>query len=328
MSQVRVAVIGAGRWGRNLIRVARGASGCHLAAVCDSNPAQLARQAGQVARAGLTVRVEDVLESAEVDAVLIATPAATHADLAISALTADKDVFVEKPMALSHGDAQRMVDAARTSARRLMVGHLLLYHPAIVRMQELLRAGALGRLRSLCSLRLGPPAPGRDEGFWWSLAPHDVSIACHLLSSSPTHVAVRRGRPAKGRELIRARLEFSERREATIVVGTIGDEKLRRLVLNGELGTVTFEDSNRGARLLFFPRGSETVELGFDPTEPLECELRHFLDALRDGTPFQSDGEEGARVVRVLDAGARALQAEDQADSLGVWSLVGGQLAS
>jgi predicted dehydrogenase len=328
VSQVRIAIIGAGQWGRNLVRVAQDLAGSRLVAVCDSSPARLAACAWLSPRARLSSNANEVFDAPDVDAVLIATPASSHASLAVAALAAGKHVFVEKPMALSYDDAQRMLAAAASNGRRLMVGHLMLFHPAIVRMRALLRSGVLGEARSICSQRLGPPSPQRDEGFWWSLAPHDLSIACRLLASSPTRVSVRRFVPAPDHDLIRARLEFPGTREATIVVGTIGSEKLRRLTVIGELGMLRFDDSNGRARLTREVPGSGSVEVAFDRTEPLKCELQHFADALLHDAPIESDAAEGARVVRLLEAGARALNASAQAGSATTWSGIGGQLAS
>jgi UDP-2-acetamido-3-amino-2,3-dideoxy-glucuronate N-acetyltransferase len=294
--------------------------------VCDENPSTLSTYASLSPGARLERHADDVMSAADVDAILLATPARSHAELAVAALSAGKHVFVEKPMALCHADAERMRVAADAHDRRLMVGHLMLYHPAIVRLRELLQAGVLGNVQSICSQRLGPPQAHRDDGFWWSLAPHDLSIACHLYARSPLHIVARRA-VAPGRDLVHAHLEFDANQRATIVVGSVGSEKLRRLTVTGERGTLVFDDACRKAELFHETPRHAPRRVEFEPTEPLECELGHFVDALLDGTPIRSDATEGTHVVRLLEAGARGLDVVDQADSSASWA-DGGQLAS
>ena len=188
-SPVRVAVIGCGYWGKNLVRnfAELGA----LAAICDPDRATAAQLSE---RFGAPVReLDDVLGDKGIAAVAIAAPAVQHAALATAAIEAGKHVFVEKPLALTATEADRLCELADRRDRRLMVGHLLQYHPAFVALRDLVREGALGRLQYIYSNRLNLGKVRREEDILWSFAPHDLSMILSLVGDEPTEVTATGG---------------------------------------------------------------------------------------------------------------------------------------
>ncbi len=183
----RIAVIGCGYWGKNLVRVFAELGA--LAALVDAHPPTVA--ALQAKHGGRAMSFEEALADDEIDAVAIAAPAALHHRLAKEALKAGKHVFVEKPLALEVAEAQELCELAERLDRRLMVGHLLQYHPAFLKLKELVREGRLGRLQYLYSNRLNLGKIRREEDILWSFAPHDLSMILSLVGSEPVGVTWR-----------------------------------------------------------------------------------------------------------------------------------------
>src|SRR5690242_11880617 len=189
--KLALAMIGVGSWGKNVLRNFAALHSVDLRVVCDVTPASL-KDAGDLAPGVATASDPDsVLADPKVDAVAIATPATTHHAIAKKALAAGKHVFVEKPMAMSGAEARELERAAAKAGRVLMVGHLLEYHPAVDKLKSLVDGGELGSLRYLYSQRVNLGVVRKDENAWWSLAPHDVSIALYLIGSEPLSVAAR-----------------------------------------------------------------------------------------------------------------------------------------
>lgn len=187
MTRLKVAVIGAGAWGRNHVRTLASLPDADLAAVCDINPAR--RE--DVRRQYPGVLVTDELDRAlgGVEAVVIATPAGTHSTLALQAIDRGLSVLVEKPFALSTADAEAMAERAQARGVPLLVGHLLLFHPAIERLKAMTAEGGLGTIYYLYSQRVNLGQVRPDENALWSFGPHDVSVAIHLLGQPPARVA-------------------------------------------------------------------------------------------------------------------------------------------
>jgi len=177
MFRAGVAVIGVGRWGKNLARVFGEAPRARLSGLCDTDPVHLSEGRTWAPRgARVTGVLDELLDDAEVDAIVIATPSETHASIARRALNANKHVFVEKPMAMSSVEAQELNKLAHDRGRRLMVGHVLLYHPAIAELSTRLRIGELGEVREIHCVRVTASRKQQREAAWWALAPHDVSL--------------------------------------------------------------------------------------------------------------------------------------------------------
>lgn len=321
---VRVALIGCGAWGRNLVRT-HAALGS-LVAVVDPDPAVAAAQAETY---GVEARTfEEVLADPSVDAVVVAAPAADHAALAEAALAAGKHCYVEKPLALTVEDAERVVAAAEGAGRVLMVGHLLQYHPAFLRLRELVDAGALGELRYLYSNRLNLGRIRQEENSLWSFAPHDLSMLLSLVGEEPSEVTAT-GATFLNRgvaDVTTTHLAFPSGPRAHVFVSWLHPFKEQRLVVVGSEAMAVFDDTKDWAeKLVVFEHGVDWVDgvptparaepspIPLEVAEPLRVECAHFLEAVATGTTPRTDGEEGLRVLRVLARAQEALVVEDAA---------------
>ena len=308
---MKVGVIGAGYWGRNLIRVAHELD--VLESVFDTDEAALRRVGKAYPYVGLELDLRALLDR-QIDAVVIAAPAPLHAELALEGVASGKHVFVEKPLAMNPDDAATVVRAAGAGGRTLFVGHLLLYHPAVQRMIGLIREGAIGELRHVRSRRLSWGRLREAENVWWSFAPHDVALVLAIFEETPSAVHgstvafVRQGIA----DFAYADLAFSGSRSAHIEVSWIDPDRASRLDVFGSKGVLRLCDSRDGASLTLTRCGQESGDTGvrlwcedeqpidFTPAEPLKTELRAFMEAIRAGTQPITDGDEGLRVVKVL----------------------------
>ncbi len=186
-----MALAGAGAWGMNLARNVASLPECRLLWICDPDPKALARAAAQIQGARPAATLLEALEDTRVEAVVVSASAAAHHALAREALDGGRDVFVEKPMALTIDDAADLVDRAESGRRILMAGHLLLYHPAVRKMKSLIESGDLGRVHYVYSQRVNLGTIRRDENALWSFAPHDISVMNHFLDGVPEDVSAR-----------------------------------------------------------------------------------------------------------------------------------------
>jgi predicted dehydrogenase/acetyltransferase-like isoleucine patch superfamily enzyme len=313
-----VAVIGCGYWGRNLVRVFHEIGA--LAAVCDADSKRAAELAGTYsvpARA-----LDEILGDDAVGTVAIATPASSHADLVRQALQAGKHVFVEKPLALRSTDAEEVIAMAAAADRVLMVGHLLHYHPAFLRLREVIDAGRLGRLQYIYSNRLNLGKIRREENVFWSFAPHDISMILALAGEMPSAVTARGANYLHNviADVTNTYLSFPNGIHAHIFVSWLHPYKDQKLVVVGSDGMAVFDDTREwGEKLRVYahriawreglpaPEKAEAEPVVVEPAEPLEMECRHFLECVRDGAMPRTDGAEGLRVLRVLEAAEREL---------------------
>jgi len=308
----RVALIGCGRWGRNIARVLARLG--VLEVIVDPAAealADFARELGTRATSDLDAAFED-----GIDAVAIAAPAVDHARLARRALEAGKPVFVEKPLALEVSDAEALAALADEKGLTLMVGHLLQYHPAFVRLQEVVAAGEIGEVRHITSHRLNPGAIRTEENALWSMAPHDFSMILALTGSEPTDVAalpVRVVDPAIPDQYF-VQLRFDGGRTAQANVSWLSPYKEHKLTVLGTKGAIVFEDTatERDRKLVIYrdyvaadggaPRfvkgPGEPVE--WPAVEPLESEMRTFLEAAAGRGLSRTGPEEAIPVLRLL----------------------------
>lgn len=323
----RLALAGAGGWGRNVARSLRRLRGADLHTVCDRDRSSLDKLDDLGPE---TVRAEDfvrVLRDREVDAVIVATPPHTHHELAARALEAGKDVLVEKPLATRVADAEDLVGLAARNGRVLMVGHLLLYHPAVRRLRALVERGDLGEIHYLHSRRVNLGVIRREENALWSLAPHDVATAIHLLGELPSTVTAQGAAYVdRGVEDVAfAQLSFPSGRMASLHVSWLDPHKERKLTVVGDRKMAVFDDMEATEKLRVYDRGVDrpeylpygdalTLRFGdiwipkVEAAEPLVLECQHFVDRLHDrGRPL-SDGESGVAVVRVLAAATESLR--------------------
>lgn len=311
-----VAVIGCGYWGKNLVRnfAQMGA----LRMVCDMT------EAGRQTAAQLTPDVPVVAELAQVwaspaPAVVIATPAETHYAVVRAALEAGKDVFVEKPLALTYDQGAEMVALAVQHGRILMVGHVLEYHPGVVRLQQLIQAGELGKVQYIYSNRLSLGKVRREENILWSFAPHDIAVILRLVGGLPFQVVACGGSYVQPNiaDVTVTNLLFDNGIRAHIFVSWLHPFKEQRLVVVGSRKMATFDDVAK--KLVLYdqrvnvqngepiPMKGAGEEIAYAADEPLRQECQAFLDAVATRQPPLTDGASGLRVLKVLQAAQRSL---------------------
>jgi UDP-2-acetamido-3-amino-2,3-dideoxy-glucuronate N-acetyltransferase len=315
----RVAVVGAGYWGKNLVRNfhALGA----LACICDSDEARLRGLGGQYPGSATTSSFGDVLKDGTVEAVAIATPAESHAALVREALLAGKDVFVEKPLCLSVTTGRGLVAQARAQGRILMVGHLLWYHPAVLKLKELIDAGELGRIEYIHSNRLNLGKIRREENILWSFAPHDISVILGLLGEMPEAAKAQGGNYLHERiaDVTVSLLSFPSGVKGHIFVSWLHPFKEQKLVVIGDRKMAVFDDGEPKDKLRLYPHSivwhnhvpmankAEAQAVPIASGEPLRAECLHFLECVRTRQRPRTDGEEGLRVLTVLQQCQEAL---------------------
>lgn len=330
---VRIAVVGAGQWGENVVRAFSVAKGADLRWICDRRQQALDTAEARFPGVRTTCAFDHVLADPEVEAIAIAADAPEHHPLAGAALRAGRHVLVEKPLALSSADAGELCRLAEERRLILMVGHLLLYHPAIARAKAAVDEGELGEILYVHTRRVNLGVVRQSENAWWSLAPHDIALALHLLGELPATVSATGAavldRPGPVEDVVFASLFFSRGRIAHLHVSWLDPEKRRSLTVVGSKRMLTFDDAAAPRRLqihdksaLVTPtrigagtnrslsvRSGEVVTLELPDDEPLIAECEHFLSCVRDGARPRSDGRQGLDVVRVLEAGERSLRA-------------------
>ncbi|MCX6358254.1 MAG: Gfo/Idh/MocA family oxidoreductase [Armatimonadetes bacterium] len=313
---IGVAVVGCGWWGRNLVRNCRelGALRC----VCDSTETGR-RDAGQLAPDVPVVSVLSEALECGVDAVVIATPAETHFEIARSALAAGKDVFVEKPITLDLEQGAWLVREARTKGRILMVGHVLEYHPGVVALADMVQSGRLGRVQYVYSHRLSLGKIRREENALWSFAPHDIAVIVRLMGGMPIQVTATGGSYVQPNiaDVTLTSLLFDNGVRAHIHVSWLHPFKEQRLVVVGSKRMASFDDVAK--KLVLYDQRVELHEgmpvpikgegelVAYASDEPLRQEMTAFLEAIRTRRPPVTDGESGLRVLRVLHAAQRSL---------------------
>jgi len=315
-----IGMIGAGRWGMNWVKTLAALPNTELRRCCDVSAASLERVRQQFPQVQTTTSLDDVLGDPTLDAVVVATIAPTHYDLARRALTAGKHVLVEKPMTLTTADAVELTELARARRRVLMVGHLLEYHPVVRQLRGLIDSGELGEVHYLYSQRLNLGTIRTDENAWWSLAPHDVSVANRLFGAAPVSVQCRGQCVVSPRvaDVVFATLEYPGGRLAQVHVSWLDPNKSRRLVVVGARKMAIFDDTAAQKLVLCdkgFQRNGNTITLRqgdntvprVDPAEPLAVEAQHFVDCIHTGRRPVSDGQAGTDVVSVLEYGQRSL---------------------
>ena len=325
---IRVGQIGVGYWGKNLLRNFSELGDCEVTWICDIAEDVRDRVRASHPSARVTADAAELFADNDLDAVIIATPATTHATIARAALAAGKHVFVEKPMALTVEDAQSLVDEAARVDRILMVGHLLEYHPAFTCVKELIDRGDLGDVYYLYSTRVNLGRVREDENAMWSLAPHDISIALMMVRDEPVSVA------ASGHAYLQPGIEdvafvslrFARGTIAHMHVSWLDPHKVRQLTVVGSKKMAVVDDQESSEKVRIYDKGVNwtgqyqtygealTLRTGdifipqIEMTEPLRVECQTYLDAIADGRPPRSDGRDGLRVVKVLAAADESMK--------------------
>lgn len=317
----QIAVIGAGYWGINHVRNFYDLGVLNL--VCDASETMLEKVRERYPGVRTQSDVNSALDDQRIKAVVLATPAETHCDLAMRAIEAGKDVLVEKPLTLDVADGRRLVQLAKERGAILMVGHLLEYHPAVLRLRELIESGELGELRYIYSNRLNLGKVRREENILWSFAPHDIAIILRLVGASPTRVTAIGGAYLQPRiaDVTVTNIEFPTGVRAHIFVSWLHPYKEQRLVVVGSKQMAVFDDVRKDAKLMIYDQGVEIVNgepvtrknegiaEKLDSEEPLRRQCLQFLECIRTRRRPLTDGESGLRVLQVLDAAERSLAA-------------------
>ncbi len=315
----KVAVIGAGSWGKNLVRnfYHLGA----LAAVCDPDQRVLSTLAQTYSGITTCENLDAVMENSAINAVAIASPAVHHYSLAKKCLSAGKDVFVEKPLAMNVSEGQELVALAERRGLILMVGHVLQYHSAVWKLKELIDTGELGKIRYIYSNRLNIGKIRTEENILWSFAPHDISIILALLREMPENISVHGEHflQTKVADVTLTALSFPSGVKAHIFVSWLHPFKEQKLVIVGDKQMAVFDDVSPDKKLMLYPhqiewiervpvaRKAEGIAVPFVLSEPLENECRHFLECGQNRLSPKTNGHEGLRVLKVLQAAQQSL---------------------
>ncbi len=323
----RVAVVGAGYWGPNLIRNFHGIRENCLRFVCDQDESALDRLRSSFPDVEFVSDYDVVLNSREIDAVVIATQPTSHFALAKQAFQKGKHVFVEKPLALRASEAESLLSMSKSEDRVLMVGHLLRYHPAVELLKQYVDHGELGEILYIYSTRVNLGKVRYDENALWSFAPHDVALILHLMDSRPAAVS------AVGQSYLREGVEdvvfltvlFEEKRMAHAHVSWLDPHKIRKLTVVGNKKMAVFDDMEASEKIRIYDKGVDfspghrsyedalSLRTGdiliprVKMREPLRIECEHFLECVEKGKKPLTDGEEGVAVVKVLEAAQKSL---------------------
>jgi predicted dehydrogenase len=318
--------VGLGYWGPNLARNFSAIEGCEVTWLCDASEQACEKLAGAFPSARCTANLDDLLDDAELDAVVLATPVPTHAELAVRVARAAKHCFVEKPLATTVADAQLAVEAADQAGRILMVGHLLEYHPAVERLKKLVDDDELGALYYVYGNRVNLGKLRAEENALWSLGAHDVSVVLHLIDEEPLECSAHGESYVRGgvQDVVFCYLRFPSGRVAHLHLSWLDPHKERRITVVGSKRMATFDDMQIERKLTVYDKGfdedasswgeyitraGESFSPRISPAEPLRLECEHFVSCIREGLTPRSDGRVGLRVVRVLEALQHSLDA-------------------
>src|ERR1035437_901911 len=316
---MRVAIVGAGYWGENLVRVFHQLG--VLEWICDLNPSRLHQMAEKYCDVKTTGSFDVILDDRGVGALVIATPAETHYGIARRALLEGKDVYVEKPLTLNCEEAEVLTDLAESRHRVLMVGHLLEFHPAITRLNELIEQGELGRLEYVYSNRLNLGKVRREENALWSFAPHDISVILLLLKQLPLQVTATGGTYLQPNiaDVTISTMLFDRGVRAHLFVSWLHPYKEQKLVVVGERRMAVFDDVAKTGKLQLYEKKIDLIdgqfvverpaarEIAIPAGEPLAIECRHFLECIENRRQPKTDGADAWRVLKVLEASQRSL---------------------
>jgi predicted dehydrogenase len=336
MGRIRIAQVGLGYWGPNLLRNLVSLPDCQVTLCCDLDPERLARFQAQYPLIRFTQDWSELLAS-DADGVVIATPAVSHFQMVSEALRAEKHVLVEKPLALTAAEARALVDLAQQADRKLMVGYTFLYNPAVRKLREYITSNTLGDVMYLYSRRLNLGRVRADVNALWNLAPHDVSIVLYLLDEVPVKVSAHGACYLQPdvEDVAFVTLEFASGVIANVHVSWLNPLKVRQMVLVGTDRMVVYDDTNKDTPLALYDSGivrmPEATQSGLghfedygqfqgmlrsgdvmlpkiSPEEPLKIECRHFVECIANGSDPLTDGLNGLHVTRVLEAAQQSLK--------------------
>jgi len=327
MSDTKVAVIGIGNWGKHLVRNYYELGVLHACCDLDEKKLQAAKRSYNVPK--ITSDFGSIFSDPEIDAVVISAPAVDHYRLAKASLEAGKATYVEKPMALKEEHCVELVEIAEKNNIVLMVGHLMLYHPALLRIKEYIDSGELGEIYYAYGMRVNLGTVRKDENSLWSFAPHDISMLLYLFGSEVENVSARgQSYLQKGLEdVVFLSLYFKDKKMAQIQISWLDPHKERKLTIVGSKKMLVFDDVQSAEKIKIYDKGIDREEgTTFDSygdyltlrqgdihlpyikmAEPLRAECRHFLDCIKDGSKPRTDGRNGLEVVKILEKAQESL---------------------
>jgi len=328
---INIGVIGCGYWGPNLIRNFNELSDSNLLAICDLDESKLDKMKRRYPHVKTFKDYHDLLRDSLLEAVVVATPAFTHYPVVKECILAGKDTFVEKPLTLKVEEGREILEVARRKRKILMVGHLLEYHPAINKLKEYIDKGELGDIYYIYSQRVNLGKIKVEENALFSFAPHDISVILYLLGKEPEEVS------AQGRSYLQNDVEdvvfitlyFPKKVLAHIHVSWLDPHKIRKMTIVGSKKMAVFDDMETANKLILYDRGvkrvnnnhhynffGEALSLRFgdihipriNSGEPLNLECQHFLDCIKNKRKPKSDGQDGLKVVKILEAAQKSLK--------------------
>ncbi len=321
-TKIKLSIIGAGKWGLNHIRTAHKLLGKDLVAVCDINPLREEEVKKISPDIYFTTDLSKILNSDEINSVIISTSAETHYEIAKQFIIKSKNVLVEKPITLHSEEAEELIKLANHYDVKLMVGHVLLYHPAVKKIKELILEGLIGKIQYLYSNRLNLGSVRSEENILWSFAPHDISVIQYLLESYPKKIY------AKGSCFLQSNIEdvtftflrYPGNITAHIFVSWLHPYKEQKMVIIGSKGIIVFEDSIKTEKLKFYQKGfikengilrkfdDDYKVIDFPENQPLEQEQIHFFNCILNNTKPLSDGQHALEVLKILEEATKILK--------------------
>lgn len=319
---ISIGVIGAGYWGANIVRTFANIGTCCLKAVADPKPGRQAYIRQSFPAIEVRENYRDILEDSDIEAVAIATPVHTHFEIAREALLAGKHIYVEKPFTHSSKAAKELILLASRLQKKILVGHLFLYHPVIKKLKELVDSEQIGQVYCIDARRMNLRPPSSEVNVVWDLAPHDLSIVFYLIGEIPTRMRAH-GRAFKNSRLedsVTITIEFEGNRYANVYVNWLSSCKTREMMIFGTRGSMTYDDMQPVDKIRVYGEGidtrihakdEDTLQLLYKPGDivipsipsgqPLDIECRHFIECIEHDQPILSDGSNGYQVVRALE---------------------------
>ena len=326
--RIKIGVAGCGYWGPNLIRNLRGLTDCEMHMMCDPSESRLRHMKNLYPEIEGVLDYHEMLNGADLDAVVIATPVRFHYSMAKASLLAGKHTFIEKPMARSSAECEELIEIAETSGLVLMVGHTFLYSTPVRRIKEIVDRGDIGILRYISSRRLNLGLFQKDINVTWDLAPHDISIILHIMEELPTSVNCQgNANVTPGVEdITNLSLTFRKGRFATIASSWLDPRKTREITIVGTRRMIVYDDIQPIEKLKIYdchverpPHYDTFAEFQYSyhygdmyvpylkQEEPLKVECQHFLDCIANGRTPMTDGNAGLELVRILEASSKSL---------------------
>ncbi len=324
---IGIAVVGAGAWGKNHIRVFSEITNARLKYICDSDPSKLLSIQKIYPQTKTVENLKSVLLDPDVRGVVVASSAASHYSLSKEILLADRDVLVEKPMALDSEDAEEILTIAEKRGKIVMVGHLLIYHPVVDRLKEMVVSGELGKIYYIYTQRVNFGVIRKDENALLSFAPHDLSVILHLLDEEPVMVSAHGESYIQNgiEDVVFLTLQFSDGKMANIHLSWLDPHKLRKITIVGSKKMVVFDDMEVSEKLKIYDKGvgspsystyGEYLSLRFGDitipsvkmVEPLRAEAEHFVQCIESRKEPKTGGRDGLKVVKILMAAQQSLK--------------------